>query len=140
MGEMLKECSTDPGLELVEGERTAFGSWAGTLAALPAWARAWPDWTVLARWPSDSPGPELLPSEGSSRLIWQGAPRLVWIPGAFEAKPGWHADPCCQGGRPTALPIPDQGVPLDLLRRMKTVFDPDGRLDSPPWLGDDHRG
>ncbi|MBU8871087.1 MAG: FAD-binding protein [Gemmatimonadales bacterium] len=146
----LVEVASLAGLELLEQKRFDFRSWSHALVHLPDWALAWPDWSVSAkriqgkieadRGPGDLQKTSFLPQKPPSRMIWQASPALVWIPGSATENEGWCCDHCCSGGKPTQLPDPDAGVPLDLLRGMKKVFDPDGRLDNPLWLKDENHG
>jgi len=100
---------------------------------IPDWALDSGDWTVLGRLPDLERGPGFLPA-GISRLIWQSTPRLVWSPDPDIFQPGWHADRFCSGGRVHPPAAPSTGVPLDFLKKMKTLFDPFGELETPEWL------
>jgi len=99
------------------------------LDGLPAWACAAADWTLLSAREEkpDWPRPQ--------RLIWQTQPSLIWTPQVFAEEPvGWRADNVFRDGRLQDPPRPVVDVPLSLLAGLKRLFDPDGRLPSPPWL------
>jgi len=100
---------------------------------IPDWALNSINWTVLGRLPDQEPGTGFLPV-GMRRLIWQAAPRLIWSPDPETSPPGWHADRFCSGGLVLPPSAPAPGVPLDFLKRMKTLFDPSGALETPEWL------
>ena len=70
-----------------------------------------------------------------ARLIWQGAPPLLWAPISHVAAPdSWHADTLIRAGQFTPPPPPDPAVPLHLLTGLKRIFDPRGWLPEPAWL------
>ena len=100
---------------------------------VPAWALNSGDWTFLASLPDQEPGTGIRP-QGMGRFIWQSTPRLVWSPGPETSCPGWHADRLFSGGRVQPPCPPTAGVPLDFLKKMKTLFDPTGALETPEWL------
>lgn len=110
---------------------------AGTLLSeklLPVWALESPDWHVLAAHPGHASGGALRPRQ-LDRFIWQAAPRLWWTPDAVAETPGFHGDQVFHGGRICPHGPPGSGVPVDLLRRLKALFDPAGSLACPGWLG-----
>ncbi len=94
---------------------------------LPAWAVASETWTMLA------PIPGLVPGL-SSRMVWQLTPRVCWTPEARESDEHGFADVVCRQGAWTGLPAPAEAVPLDVLRGLKTLFDPRDDLPRPGWL------
>jgi len=101
------------------------------LADLPSWARSGPDWTLLAMREErpDWPRPR--------RFIWQCRGDLLWVPAVFNEEPvGWFADNVFRDGRLQPLPRPPAGVPVNLLQGLKSLFDPQGRLPAPSWLGE----
>ena len=100
---------------------------------IPDWALSSPDWTFFARLPVEDGGSKMWPAQ-LNRWIWQAAPRLVWSPDTAAAPPGWHADRFCTNGRLQSTGAPVDGVPLDFLRKIKTLFDPSGTLETPSWL------
>jgi glycolate oxidase subunit GlcD len=115
--------------------------------ALPAWARRSGDWTFLARRAVTGSADELknsaeLGSRGdwpsllaTGRVIWQGAPSLLWVPLSHcTAGVGWHADTLYRGGEVTDLPPPVDSVPAQILVGLKDLFDPKGWLGEPAWL------
>ena len=106
------------------------------LPQLPDWSRSSEDWTVAARLPDGGATPSWLPADLPPRWIWQAEPRLFWTPDDFPLQEGWHADVCCRAGRPTPLPEPVSGVPRDLLRAVKRLFDPKNNLPTPAWLAE----
>ena len=132
------------GMALIDHDRVPFGCWRKSLKLLPDWARSQADWTVSTRRSSiqtekgessdNGERQNLLPPEPWNRLIWQAAPRLVWRPGTTPETTLWYSDHCYTGGYPTPLPETDLDVPQDLLVGLKRLFDPEGRLDNPPWL------
>lgn len=130
----VKSTAAQFGFEIVRADRRPIASWASVLPLLPAWALAGEDWTAWLRLPGGPSDANLGPASRPGRMIWQSAPRVVWVPGLDEAPEHWHADPCCRAGRPCALPEPDPDVPLPILRGLKKVFDPLGALDCPAWL------
>ncbi len=110
-----------------------FGAVAGALADadVPPWALAAPDWSLL----QPLPGAGAAAGEpAATRTVRQLFPSLLWVPATLAPPPGWHADLAVRGGRVAPLPVPSPGVPLDLLRRLKRLFDPAGALGGPPWL------
>ena len=106
----------------------------GEHPALPAWACRCRDWTFLARRPGSR---GLLPGLAAGRMVWQGAPPLLWVPqAAWEPDPSWHADTWCRAGRVTWPGAPDRSVPGHLLAGLKEIFDPAGLLGEPDWLAE----
>ena len=120
-----------PSLQIHEARILTFGE-VSTMD-LPAWLTRGQTWTALAAAePEDPAWPE-------GRFLWQAAPELVWVPAAGVDLPGWHADTVRVDGRVTPWPAPGPRVPVDLLRSLKTLFDPDDCLPTPAWLtGGDH--
>jgi len=101
------------------------------LAGLPAWAEASPDWTLLTLREGQPEWPR------PRRLIWQSRPVMLWTPEICAEEPvGWFADAVFRDGRLGPVPQPAAGVPLDLVAGLKRLFDPDGRLPCPGWLGE----
>jgi hypothetical protein len=109
----------------------------GQHPGLPAWARHSSDWTFLARCPGQADWPTGL---AKGRVVWQGAPQLLWVPLAHcEPGKGWKADTLYRGGALTGLPPPAASVPLKLLIGLKDLFDPSGWLGEPGWLEEARR-
>jgi len=104
-----------------------------TADRIPAWALDSGDWTFLSSMPGLERGSGFWPA-GLTRFIWQSTPRLVWSPDPDISHPGWHADRFCSGGRVLPPVAPSAGVPLDFLKKMKTLFDPSGSLEMPGWM------
>jgi len=100
---------------------------------MPAWALDSPQWTFLCR-TTGAPTAMGWRPPGIGRIVWQSTPCLVWTPDQVGATVGWYADPYCSAGRILSPPVPMKGVPLDILHRMKSLFDPTGVLDMPEWL------
>ncbi len=104
-------------------------------AALPAWARAHPDW-LLGALRGGAPTPPAA-AVAAGRFVFQAAPALIWVPTASPATadPRWLLDAVARDGAWTALPPPgDPGVPRPLLAGIRALFDPDGRLPGPEWM------
>ena len=110
-----------------------FAAAAGALAAagVPTWALAAPDWTLLQPLPG---GGTAARTPVAARSVRQAFPSLVWLPAAAIAPPGWHGEAVIRDGRPAPWPDPPPGVPVELLRRLKRLFDPAGALGGPRWL------
>jgi glycolate oxidase len=107
-----------------------------TNALIPAWALDSPDWTVLGRIPGAVGLAEACPPD-TRRFIWQSSPRVVWSADRVSSGSGWHADPFLRDGHRQPAPPPGEKVPVDLLRRLKVLFDPERRLEMPAWLEDE---
>ncbi|MFH1841798.1 MAG: FAD-linked oxidase C-terminal domain-containing protein [bacterium] len=130
----LRHWAETAGLEFSHETRRPFAGLVELLVdpGLPVWSRHSPDWTSLARLPDHEGWPEFL---ATGRTIWQGAPELLWMPLAFHAREtGWHIDTLFRAGEVTELPPPADTVPIDLLRRLKDLFDPQGLRGEPKWL------
>jgi len=104
---------------------------------IPRWALQSPNWTALARQPGGDPE-AWLRSRETPRFIWQSSPRLVWTPNPKDRASGFHADHFSRDGVINTAGPPGPGVPVDYLRAIKSLFDPEDRLGTPPWLGVDH--
>ena len=114
--------------------QVAFAAAAGLVEQLPSWARSSTTWTSLAARPGQALSPPSAP-----RLLWQSLPRLWWTPDPWPGAAGWHTDAFLAEGRRGELPPPGAAAPLDLLRGLKRVFDPEGVFGGPSWLtGDGH--
>jgi len=100
---------------------------------MPAWALDSPQWTFLCRTIGASTARGWRPP-GIRRLVWQSNPCLVWTPDQVRSTVGWYADPYCSASRMLSPAAPMKGVPLDILQRMKGLFDPTGVLEMPEWL------
>jgi hypothetical protein len=100
---------------------------------IPDWVLNSNDWTFLSRLPTEEGGSNFWP-HGMRRLIWQSTPHLVWSPDPETSFPGWHADRFCSQGQVLPPCAPAPGVPRGFLKRMKTLFDPSGALETPQWL------
>lgn len=100
---------------------------------IPGWALNSRDWTFLSRLPSEEGASDFWPAR-MRRWIWQSTPHLVWSPDPGTSFPGWHADRFCSEGRVLPPCAPAPGVPRDFLKKMKTLFDPSGALETPQWL------
>jgi glycolate oxidase len=100
----------------------------GGLAAAGEWSSWQPD-------TSRADGP-LVPSLPGP-LVWQSRPQMWWVPTLAmpreEGVPGFM-DPVLGADGFQPLPIPEPGVPRDLLREIKRLFDPQGDLGGPRWL------
>lgn len=99
---------------------------------LPCWARRSTHWSfhqLVGDQPSSGP-----PLPESDSWIWQGAPTGFWLSADHPARAGHRADTIFRDGAWTLPPPPAEGVPRDLLARLKTLFDPAGHLPTPPWL------
>jgi glycolate oxidase subunit GlcD len=130
----LRAAAESAGLHGSVHERSDFASWAQLLTRLPDWARAGAHWTVSTAIPDARQEASPIPLGPSGRVIWQATPRLTWTPDLPLPSNGWHVDTCYDDGRATALPEPAAGVPRDLLRSLKAIFDPEQRLGGPAWL------
>jgi glycolate oxidase len=93
---------------------------------VPSWSLDAPDWYLVD-------AGEEMPWSGN-RLIWQSAPRVWWTPDAPAVGSGPYVDHFMTGGTIQAAPAPVPGVPREILRGLKNLFDPAGRLCNPAWL------
>ncbi len=101
---------------------------------LPAWVAGAPTWTMLTARPgADTAAVGGMPW-AARKVLCQFTPRVCWSPEAAVSDPDWHADVVWQRGEATALPPPGPGVPVDVLRGLKRLFDPAGALPGPGWL------
>lgn len=105
------------------------GTWL-TTGHLPAWILAAADWTGWAPRPQQRAG--AVPA--GQPFLRQCGPDGVWVAKAVPAPSGWRTDSLIRADSVSPPPPPAPEVPRDLLRAMKKVFDPDGRLPTPAWL------
>ncbi len=126
-----------PGLEVLPPQLVpfaeAFKLW--DWPDLPAWlstATDWSSWQPVAENVEESPLP-LFPGP----LVWQSRPSMWWVPTLNvpreEGAAGFQ-DPVLGAEGFQSLPAPGPGVPQDLLREIKRLFDPQGVLGGPRWL------
>ncbi|MCP4574423.1 MAG: FAD-binding protein [bacterium] len=115
-------------LEITGSEQTPSTAVDIIPAVLPDWARGASDWFALH---AADGGPS---APAGDRFLWQAAPRTLWTPVAPPASTDLVCDPVWQGGVPTPLPAPPDGVPRHLLQGLKDFFDPDRSLPTPVWL------
>ena len=108
---------------------------AMALGPVGLWAVGSASWTLMAPRRA-APGAQapLLPT-GANRVVWQADSGLCWCPDPLDSDGDWFADGVCRRGMTAPLPQPDGQVPLGILRGLKSLFDPEGKLACPPWLG-----
>ena len=129
LGDDLIGWSAAAGLPDPESRTLNFTEFWTEAAALPTAAS---EWTLLTRLPGGPAWPDRL---SGSDLLWLGSPETVWAPGSPPLpSPGWHIDRTFAAGRALDMPAPAPGVPLDLLRGLKRIFDPEGVLPAPAWM------
>ncbi len=102
-----------------------------TAGHLPAWLLGAPQWTSLAPLPTNRIRVGLA---AGTRHLRQARSGRCWVPGSAPDLPGWRAEPFIANGRVLPLPAPAAGVPVALLRGLKTLFDPGGKWPTPTWL------
>ncbi len=123
-----------PDLELRQKRQVPFSRSSDLLTGdlLPAWVLNSPRWSFQA--PLPGRGDETVAPAGKTRLIWQGKPRLWWVPDHESPAAGWHSEPFLATGEFSPLSEPDSAVPRDFLRGLKRIFDPRNELGGPDWL------
>ncbi len=112
------------------GSFAEVGRWLAD-APLPPWMLSAATWSTLA------PLPENTNSVGIDRAanyFRQAQSGLTWVPGSAPSLPGWHAEKVIGDGLMTGSPPPAPDIPVHLLRRLKTIFDPAAQLVCPDWL------
>ncbi len=101
---------------------------------LPQWASSAPTWTTLTqRLEDQDAGIDDMPW-AARRILCQFSPRICWLPETAVSDRNWHADIIRHRGHRTELPVPTGEVPLAILRGLKNLFDPQGKLSRPGWL------
>ncbi len=101
---------------------------------LPPWAVAADTWTMLmARSRPGNSAAEDFPW-AARRIMCQFTPRVCWSPDALVSDEFWFADVFRHRGVRTEAPAPVRSVPLDVLRGLKQLFDPQDALPQPGWL------